>query len=561
MKKYIIIGGVAGGATTAARLRRMDETAEIIMFEKGSYISYANCGLPYYIGGTIPERSSLFVQNPTTFGNRFDVEARVRTEVVAIDKAAKVVTCRNLQSGKEYQETYDKLVLSPGSVPVRPNIPGIGLPGIFLLKDVPDTDSVKEYLSGLAPASGKKAVVVGAGFIGLEMAENLHRLGLEVAIVEKAPFVMPNADCEASAIVQEHLRSKDVRLFLNQSVVKFEELQQQISVCLEDGSQLPADFVLVSVGVRPNAALAKSAGLAVGGLGGILVNEFMQTPDPDIYAVGDAVETLSPITGKPQLCYLAGPTNKQARTCANNIVFGNSEKYVGAIGTAIAKVFDLTIGTTGLSESFLKKERIPYLTSITHTASNATYYPGNHPVTIKVNFAPETGRLLGASVVGRVGVDKRLDVLASVIAHHGTISALLDFDHAYAPPFSSAKDAVTVAGCVAENILTHKMRTIQWRELREMLRHRVEQPFLLMDVRSLLEHKAGHIEGDENYPLEELREYLEDLPTDLPIVVYCAIGLRGYIASRILQQSGFENVVNLAGGYQTYSVMEKESEN
>ncbi len=561
MKKYIIIGGVAGGATTAARLRRMDETAEIIMFEKGNYISYANCGLPYYIGGTIPERSSLFVQNPTTFGNRFDVEARVRTEVVAIDRAQKVVTCRNLQTGREYQEKYDKLVLSPGSVPVRPAIPGIELPGIFLLKDVADTDSVKDFLSQMPLGPEKKAIVVGAGFIGLEMAENLRQLGMEVSIVEKAPFVMPNADCEASAAVQEHLRAQNVRLFLNQSVVKFEKQQEQISVCLQNGQALPADFVLVSVGVRPNVALAKAAGLEIGALGGIATNEFMQTSDPDIYAVGDAVETLSPITGKPQLCYLAGPANKQARTCANNIVFGNHEKYVGAIGTAIAKVFDLTIGTTGLSESFLKKERIPYLTSITHTASNATYYPGNHPVTIKVNFAPETGRLLGASVVGRVGVDKRLDVLASVIAHQGTVFNLMDFDHAYAPPFSSAKDAVTVAGCVAENILTHKMRTIQWHELQEMLRNREENPFLLMDVRSLLEHRAGHIEGDENYPLEELREYLEDLPTGLPIVVYCAIGLRGYIACRILQQSGFEDVVNLAGGYQTYSEMAKESEN
>ena len=553
--KYIIIGGVAGGATTAARLRRMDELSEIILIEKGSYVSYANCGLPYYIGNTIPERNSLFLQTPTTLGNRFDLDVRVRTEVTAINRDAKTVTCRQVDSGKEYTERYDKLVLSPGTVAIRPNLPGIDLPGIFTLRDVPDTDAIKEHLTQLT-GTQKEAVIIGAGFIGLEMAENLHRLGCHVTIVEKAGHVMPVVDWEIAAFVQKYLADKGVTVLTDNGVSRFERDGDRNIAVLEDGQQIPADLVLVSIGVKPLTTLAVNAGLEIGTLGGIRVNRYMQTSDPDIYAVGDAVETANPLTDKNQLCFLAGPTNKQARLCADNLVEGNVHEYGGAIGTAIAKVFDLTIGSTGLSERQLQREGIPYLTSITHTGSNATYYPGSWPVSIKIQFDPATGRLYGAAVCGKGGTDKRLDVLASVIAHGGTVRDLTDFDHAYAPPFSSAKDPVTVAGYVAENILTHKTETIQWHELKEMLANKADSDFLLIDVRSFLECKAGVIEGSVNYPLDELREYVEDIPTDMPIVVYCAIGLRGYIATRILKQNGFANVRNLAGGYKTWTACE-----
>lgn len=548
--KYIIIGGVAGGATAAARLRRLDEDASIIIFEKGQHISYANCGLPYYIGGTIEERNSLILQTPTTFGNRFDADVRVNTEVVAIDRENKKVKCVNHANGKMYEEKYDKLVLSPGTVAVRPPIPGIDAPNIFVLRDIPDTDAIKTFVENAA--NGKKATIVGAGFIGLEMMENLHHCGCEVTLVEKASQILPPVDWEIAAEVQKHVREKGVKLFVNDSVTEFIPHQGGTTVCLQSGNKIEADFVLVSVGVKPLVKLAKESGLAIGELGGISVNEYMQTTDEDIYAVGDAVETIHPQTGKKQLCFLAGPTNRQARICANNIVLGNKQKYTGAIGTAIAKVFDMTVGRTGLSESQLQKLGMPYLVSITHTGSHATYYPGSTPVSIKIQFAPGDGRLLGAEVTGSDGVDKRLDILADTIAHNGTIFDLTCFDHAYAPPFSAPKDPVIMAGYVAENILTEKVKMIQWHELKAMLGNRDKEDFLLVDVRSLLENRAGSIEGAENYPLDELREYAEDMDPTQKVVIFCAIGLRGYIASRILTQMGFENVYNLAGGIKTY---------
>ncbi len=554
--KCLIIGGVAGGATTAARLRRLDEDATIVIFEKGPYISYANCGLPYYLGGTIPERNQLFLQTPTSFGNRFDADVRVKTEVVAIDRAAKMVKCVNLATGKEYEEGYDKLVLAPGTTAVRPPIAGIDGPNIFTLRDVPDTDAIQARLQQLS--AGGRAVVVGAGFIGVEMAENLRRRGCDVAMVEVAPHILPPVDWEIAAEVQHHVAAQGVRLFVNDSVTEFvHQSDDTVSVRLRSGETLVADLVLVSAGVKPQTKLASDAGLQLGTLGGIAVNEYMQTSDPDIYAVGDAVETVNPITGQPQLCFLAGPANKQARTCANNIALGNNEKYCGAVGTGIAKVFDMSVGRTGLSERQLQALGIPYQVSITHTGDHASYYPGSSFVSIKILFAPDSGRLYGAAVCGKSGVDKRLDLLAATIAHHGTVRDLTDFDHAYAPPFSSPKDPVTVAGLVAENILTGKVRMIQWHELQEMLRRKAENDFLLMDVRSLLEFRAGSIEGAENYPLDELREYAEDLPQDQPIVIYCAIGLRGYVASRILTQLGFQNVCNLAGGFKTYQTCTK----
>ncbi len=548
--KYLIVGGVAGGATTAARLRRMDEDAQIIIFEKGPYISYANCGLPYYIGGVIPERNSLFLQTPTSFGNRFDADVRVNTEVTSIDRKAKKVTCMNVSTGKTYEESYDKLVLAPGTMAVRPSIPGIDGPNIFTLRDVKDTDAIRTCLDGLSKPA--RVVVVGAGFIGLEMAENFRHAGCEVTIVEMASQILPPVDWEIAAEVQAEVRRNGVQLMLNDSVTAFRHDDECTHVQLCGGGELEADMVLVSVGVRPNVSLAKEAGLEIGALGGITVNEYMQTSDPDIYAVGDAVETVSPLTGRRQLCFLAGPANKQARTCANNIVTGNTQSYCGAVGTAIAKVFDLSVGRTGLSEKQLKELGMPYRVSVTHTGDHAGYYPGSRPVSIKLMFAPYTGQLLGAAVCGASGVDKRLDVLAATIAHGGTAYDLTDFDHAYAPPFSTPKDPVTVAGLVAENILTEKVQMLQWHELKEMLAHRQPDDFLLVDVRSLLENRAGTIEGAENYPLDELREYAEDMDPEQPVVIFCAIGLRGYIACRILMQMGFQKVYNLAGGYKTW---------
>lgn len=548
--KYLIVGGVAGGATTAARLRRLDEDAQIIIFEKGPYISYANCGLPYYIGGVIPERNTLFLQTPTSFGNRFDADVRVNTEVTSIDRQSKKVTCMNSSTGKTYEESYDKLVLAPGTTAVRPPIPGIDGPNIFTLRDVNDTDAIRTCLDGLSKPA--RVVVVGAGFIGLEMAENFRHAGCEVTIVEMASQILPPVDWEIAAEVQAEVKRNGVQLMLNDSVTAFRHDGGCTHVQLCSGGELEADMVLVSVGVRPNVSLAKEAGLEIGALGGITVNEYMQTSDADIYAVGDAVETVSPLTGRRQLCFLAGPANKQARTCANNIVTGNTQSYCGAVGTAIAKVFDLSVGRTGLSEKQLRELDIPYRVSVTHTGDHAGYYPGSRPVSIKLMFAPFTGQLLGAAVCGASGVDKRLDVLAATIAHGGTAYDLTDFDHAYAPPFSAPKDPVTVAGLVAENILTDKVQMLQWHELKEMLAHRQPDDFLLVDVRSLLENRAGTIEGAENYPLDELREYAEDMDPDQKVVIFCAIGLRGYIACRILMQMGFKEVYNLAGGYKTW---------
>ena len=550
---YLIIGGVAGGATVAARLRRLDENANIIIFEKGAHISYANCGLPYYIGGTIAERNSLFLQTPTTFGNRFDADVRVNTEVIAIDREKKKVICRNLANGKEYSENYDKLVLSPGTFAVRPSIPGIDAPNIFVLRDIPDTDAIKTFTDQLS--GNKRAVVVGAGFIGLEMTENLRHCGCQVALVEKAPQILPPVDWEIAAPVQKHLCDNGVQLFVNDEVTEFLHHDNAITVNLQSGTQLEADFVLVSIGVKPLVKLAQDAQLAIGTHGGIDVNEYMQTSDPDIYAVGDAVETLHPLTGNKQLCFLAGPTNKQARICANNIALGNQQKYQGAIGTAIAKVFDMTVGRTGLSEMQLQKLGIPYLVSITHTGSHAAYYPGSTPVSIKLQFSPTDGALLGAEVCGKEGVDKRLDILADTIAHRGTIYDLTEFDHAYAPPFSAPKDPITMAGFAAENILTGKVNVLQWHELQQMMKN--GEDILLIDVRSLLENRAGSIEGAENYPLDELREYAEDMDPKQKTVIFCAIGLRGYIACRILMQMGFENVYNLAGGITTWQTCAK----
>ena len=543
---YLIIGGVAGGATVAARLRRMDEKANIILFERGKYVSYANCGLPYYIGDTINNREKLFVQTAKGFTDRFRIDIRTEQEVTAIRPDKKEVEIKNLSTGETYTETYDKLVLSPGAEPLRPSIEGIGSKKIFTLRNVPDTDTIKNYVNTENP---KRAIVVGGGFIGLEMAENLHDLGIQVDVVEMANQVMAPLDFSMAAIVHRQLTDKGVGLHLEDGVSRFEEKDGGVTVHLRSGKQIATDMVLLSIGVRPETKLAKDAGLAIGERGGITVNDYMQTSDANIYALGDAVEVRHLVTGQPALIPLAGPANKQGRIVADNIVFGNKEKYPGSIGTSIAKVFDLTVAAAGANAKLLQRNNIPYISSYTHGASHAGYYPGAVPLSIKILFAPENGKLLGAQIVGFNGVDKRIEMLAQVIQRGGTVHDLAELEHAYAPPYSSAKDPVNMAGFVAENILNKKSRIIQWRELAELPADTIR-----IDVRTHDEYKLGTIPGFINIPVDELREHLDELPKEKPIVVTCAVGLRGYLAYRILVQNGFKHVHNLSGGYKTWSV-------
>lgn len=549
--KYIIIGAVAGGASTAARLRRMDEKATIILFEKGDHVSYANCGLPYYIGDVIKDRNKLFVQTATNFKNRFAIDVRIRTEVTAIDACHQTITATNLITGESYLETYDKLVLAPGAEPIRPPLPGIGWKGIFTLRNVSDTDLIKSYVEHF---SGGKALVIGAGFIGLEMAENLKHLGMEVSVVEMANQVMAPLDYPMAALVQQHLRDRGIKLYLNTAVTAFEKGEKDsLEVLLKNGNSLRADVVILSIGVRPDTRLAKMAGLQIGEGGGIYVDQYLQTSDAQIYAVGDAIEFLNPITGKSIPTFLAGPANKQGRICANNIVLGNQQAYGGSINTGIVKIFDLTVGSTGLASKHLKSAGIEHLISTTYNGSHAGYYPGAGMMTIQLAFSPIDGKLLGAQVVGQKGVDKRLDVLATVIKRGGTIYDLTEIEHAYAPPFSSAKDPVNIAGFAAENIIQHRIKTYNWDDAAFSR----EDTFIL-DVRTEEEFLAGSIEGAINIPLDELRSRLHELPQESAIYVYCQIGLRGYMATRILMQNDIREVYNLSGGYRIWQTAMKE---
>ena len=542
--KHLIVGGVAGGATAAARIRRIAENDEIILFEKGEYISYANCGLPYYIGGTIADRSKLFVQTPEAFGRRFDIDVRTRSEVLSIHTEEKKVTVK-APDGSVYEESYDKLLLSPGASPVKPPLPGIDLEGIFTLRNVSDTDAIKQYIGS---RDVKRAVVIGGGFIGLEMAENLHDAGAEVTVVEMADQVMAPIDFSMAAIVHQHLLEKGVRLRLNTAVTGFEKSGEGLEVAFASGEKAPADIVILSIGVRPLNTLATAAGLATGQRGGIKVNEYLRTSAPDIYAVGDVIEYPHPVDGNPWMNYLAGPANRQARIVADNMVQGDTEKYEGSIGTSIAKVFDLTVAATGMAAKRLKQENIPYLTATIHPNSHAGYYPGATPMSIKVVFAPETGRLLGAQIVGYYGVDKRIDELAFAIKRGCTVNDLTAIEHAYAPPYSSAKDPVALAGYVAGNILSGKMNPITWRELRDIDKSTIT----LIDVRTPVEFATGTIDGAINIPLDDMRRQLDRIPRDKPIVLFCGVGLRGYLASNILKQRGFKDVRNLSGGIKTY---------
>ena len=539
--KYIIVGAVAGGASTAARIRRLDEHAEIIIFEKGEYISFANCGLPYYIGDVIKDRNKLFVQTAVAFNQRFNIDVRVQTEVTAINPSAKTITAVKQVTGEVYEETYDKLILSPGAEPVRPPLPGIGIEGIFTLRNVRDTDYIKAYVQ---QKQVTRAVIIGAGFIGLEMAENFYELGLDVTVVEMINQVMAPVDYPIASFVQQHIRSKRVQLRLNTAVTGFTKVGERIEVTLNNGEVLIADVVLLSIGVRPDTRLAAMANLKIGPAKGIWVNEFLQTSDPDIYAVGDAIEFENPITHQPMITYLAGPANKQGRICADNVVHGNVRSYKGSINTAIVKVFDMTVGTTGTASKHLTAAGIEHIVSTTHSGSHAGYYPGSKQMTIQLAFAPKDGRLLSAQIAGYDGVDKRLDVFASYIKQDKTIYDLIEFEHAYAPPYSSAKDPVNMAGFVAENILLDRLRVFYWDKIEQL-----KPGDLLIDVRREDEFEAGNIAGAINIPVDELRNRLAEIPVAKNIYIYCEAGLRGYLAQRILRQNGYDKVANLSGGY------------
>jgi len=544
--KHIIIGGVAGGATAVARIRRLDESAEIILLEKGKHISYANCGLPYYIGGVIPNRTNLFLQTPISFGKRYNVDVRVEHTAIRIDATEKTVTVR-CPDGNEYVESYDKLLLSPGASPIKPALPGADLNGIFTLRDVADTDRIKAYVE---TCNVQHAVVIGGGFIGLEMAENLHHTGAEVSIVEMANQVMAPFDFSMAAHVHQHLVRKGVQLYLEETVERFEKENGKINIYLKSGKIIPADLVILSVGVRPETSLARSAGLKIGETGGIWVDYFLQTSAKDIYAVGDAIEFPHPLTGKPYLNFLANPANRQGRLVADNMVKNNVEKYEGAIGTGIAKIFDMTVATTGLPAKKLQQLEIPFQSSHTHSASHAGYYPGSMPMSIKLTFDPENGKLYGAQGVGYHGVDKRIDQAALLIKLGGTVFDLAKIEHCYAPPYSSAKDPIAIAGYVASNIVTNRMPVVHWREIEATNLDDIT----LLDVRSRTELLDGFIRGSKNIPLDELRERMDEIPTDKPIYINCAIGLRGYLALKVLTQHGFKNVKNVSGGYKTYNL-------
>lgn len=544
MAKYIIIGGVAGGATAAARLRRNDEHATIILIEKGQYISYANCGLPYHIGGSIAEREKLLVQTPQSFGRRYNLDIRTEQEVVSIDPSAHTIGIRKAD-GTLYTERYDKLLLSPGASPIRPKLEGIERPGVFSLRSVEDMDAIKGFIDD---HQVRRAVVVGGGFIGLEMAENLHERGIEVSIVELAPQVMAPIDYSIASFVHAHLAEQGVGLYLGQGLERIDQgSESALSLSLSGGITLETDLVLLSIGVVPNTHLAREAGLALGERGGIKVNERFETSEQDIYAVGDAIEYPHPITHQPWHNYLAGPANRQARLVADHIAGLDVAGYEGSIGTAIAKVFDLTVGTAGLAAKALQRSGIEYRSVTIHPSSHASYYPGASPLTLKLVFAPKTGQIYGAQGVGASGVDKRIDSIAQVIKAGGTIYDLMKTEQAYAPPYSSAKDPVAQAAYVASNILSDKMRPIYWRELEQ-------SEALIVDVRTPAEYDLGHIPGAINLPVDDLRERLGELPPSRPIVVYCAVGLRGYLASNILRQRGYDDVRNLIGGYRLWSM-------
>jgi NADPH-dependent 2,4-dienoyl-CoA reductase/sulfur reductase-like enzyme/rhodanese-related sulfurtransferase len=539
--KLLIVGGVAGGASAAARARRLSEEAEIVLFERGPDVSFANCGLPYYLGGAITQRDKLLVVTPERLRQRYNLEVRTRTSVEAIDRQAKKVRARDLARSRDYEESYDKLILAPGAAPIRPPLPGIDLPGIFTLRNLQDMDAIVAALE----RGVRQAVVVGAGFIGLEVVENLVRRGVETTVIELQDQVLPPFDREMTTPVADHLSARGVTLLLGEAAEAFEQTADGLTVCLRSGQRLPAQLVVVGVGVRPENRLAVEAGLAVGPRGGIRVNEHMQTSDPDVYAVGDAVEVKDFVTGEPTQVPLAGPANRQGRIAADH-VFGRPSRYRGTQGTAIVRVFDLTAALTGASEKTLRRLGRPYGKVYVHPAHHASYYPGAESMTLKLLFEPQTGKVLGAQAVGGAGVDKRIDVLAVAIQAGLTVFDLEEVELAYAPQYGSAKDPVNMAGFVAAGLLRGDQPQVGVEDLAE------GAPFLL-DVRTPAEFAVGHIPGAVNVPVDELRSRLAELPRDRAITVYCQVGMRGYLALRILRQAGLR-AANLGGGFKTYQL-------
>ena len=545
--KVVIIGGVAGGASAAARLRRLDEQAEIVVFERSGYISYANCGLPYYIGGVIEDSEDLTLQTPESFFARFRVDMRVLHEVTAIHPERKTVTVKNLKTGEEFDEPYDKLLLSPGAKPTRPRLPGVGLEKLFTLRTVEDTLRIREYIQSNHPRS---AVLAGGGFIGLELAENLCELGMDVTIVQRPKQLMNPFDPDMAAFIHSEVRKHGVRLALGHTVEGFEEKDNGVDVLLAGEAPLHADMVVLAIGVTPDTALAREAGLELGLKGSIVVTDRMETSVPDIYAVGDAVQVKHYVTGNDAVISLAGPANKQGRIAADNICGGDS-RYLGSQGSSVIKVFDLTAAATGINETGAKKAGLDVDTVVLSPMSHAGYYPGGKLMTMKVVFEKGTFRLLGAQIVGYEGVDKRIDVLAAAIHAGMTAIQLKDLDLAYAPPYSSAKDPVNMAGFMVENLSKGIVKQFHVEDVKALPR---DGSVTLLDVRTPQEYANGHIEGFCSIPVDELRERLNEIEAGKPVYVICQSGLRSYIACRILAGHGYE-AYNFSGGFRFYSAV------
>ena len=537
--RTVIIGGVAGGASAAARLRRLREQDEIIILERGDHISFANCGLPYFIGGEIKDERMLTLQTPQSFKARFNIDVRVRNEAVGVKPDEHIVVVRELDNNTEYELSYDKLILSPGAEPIKPAIYGIGLPHVFTLRNIPDTMKIKSYIEAEKP---RKAVVVGGGYIGVEMAENLVNAGLEVSIIDAADHLIASLDADMAADVHRYMRDKGISLYLGNGVTKITENE----VFMQNGS-VPADMVIMSVGVRPETTLARKCGIDLNERGSIIVNKQMQTNHPDIYAVGDAVEVADLVTGEPSFVPLAGPANKQGRIAADNIA-GIPSEYKGTQGSAIIKLFEMTAATTGLNEKRAKAAGIDYDKTYTFSASHASYYPGAKNMSVKILWDKQTLRLIGAQIVGFDGVDKRMDVLAAAIRFGAKVTDLTELELCYAPPFGSAKDPVNMAGFVVENIITGKMKQFFWHDVEDLPR---DGSVTLLDVRTKTEVARGVIDGFINIPLDELRENIDKIPKDKPVYVHCHSGLRSYIACRILEGHGL-TCYNLAGGWRLY---------
>jgi len=547
-KKIVIVGGVAGGASCAARCRRLDEEAEILMLDRGPYVSFANCGLPYYVGDVITDESKLLVASPELFRERFRIEARTEHEVTAIDRGAREIEVRELATGRTYRENYDALVLSPGAAAIRPPLPGIDLPGIFVVRTVPDSRRIRDWID---EKSAKSAVVIGGGFIGLEMAENLVHRGLSVTVVEMLDQVMPPLDPEMALPVQQELEKHGITVALGDGVAEFESRDGQLIVRTKSGATHAGDLVILAIGVRPENALAKAAGLELGQRGGIRVDDRMRTSDQNIWAVGDAVETRDVVTGEWTLIPLAGPANRQGRIAADAIC-GRETRFRGVQGTAICGMFDISVASTGASEKSLLRAGITdYEKVYLHPANHVGYYPGAKPIHMKVIFRKSDGLILGAQAVGEVAVDRRIDVIATAIQFGGTVFDLEESELCYAPQFGAAKDPVNFAGMVAANFLRGDLPMADWKNL-------LPESATLVDVRDPDEFAEGHIPGARNLPLGELRGRLGELPRDRELWLYCQVGLRGYIAARLLLQHGFK-VKNLSGGYRTYRMIQAAS--